>query len=119
MNISNLSELIHANMLNEGSVLSVTGFALSLHEFKNGFAFFSNNKKEIIQAVQKGAFAIISEHELCIDDKEMHHVDFLSWSLAVKRTSGTGVFTVVVRNCHCEHLRVVVVNRRVFLLVAG
>ncbi|MBC8764662.1 hypothetical protein H7975_10530, partial [Campylobacter jejuni] len=65
MNISNLSELIHANMLNEGSVLSVTGFALSLHELKNGFAFFSNNKKEIIQAVQKGAFAIISEHELC------------------------------------------------------
>ncbi|ECQ6659694.1 hypothetical protein ACLZ96_000725 [Campylobacter coli] len=74
MNISNLSELIHANMLNEGSVLSVTGFALSLHELKNGFAFFSNNKKEIIQAVQKGAFAIISEHELCIDDKEIYYL---------------------------------------------
>ncbi len=45
MNISNLSELIHANMLNEGSVLSVTGFALSLHELKNGFAFLAIIKK--------------------------------------------------------------------------
>ncbi|MBZ7930707.1 hypothetical protein ACD575_00185 [Campylobacter sp. LH-2024] len=74
MNISNLSELIHANILNEGSILSVAGFALNLNELKSEFAFFSNDEKEILQAIEKGAFAIISEYEFFIKDKEIYYL---------------------------------------------
>ena len=74
MNISNLSELINAEILNEGSISSVLGFALSLDEVKPGFAFFTKDKEEAKQAILKGAFCIISTVELEILDKELFYL---------------------------------------------
>lgn len=85
MNISNLSELIHANIFNEGSILSVAGFALNLNELKSEFAFFSNDEKEIAQAIDKGAFAIISEYEFFIEDKEIYYLKVENLEIALMK----------------------------------
>ncbi|KGI56959.1 hypothetical protein [Campylobacter sp. MIT 97-5078] len=74
MNISNLNELLQTQMLNEGSTSSVGGFAISLNELKHGFAFFSNDEEAINEAVQKGAFVIISEKKLLPKDKEVFYL---------------------------------------------
>ncbi|EAH6350834.1 hypothetical protein DMN74_07710, partial [Campylobacter jejuni] len=73
MQISNLGELLNATLIHEGSVLSVEGFAINLNELKTGFAFFNNDKKEIAQAVKKGAYAIITENDITIEDKEIFY----------------------------------------------
>ncbi|MBM0637057.1 hypothetical protein LNU06_02715 [Campylobacter sp. VicNov18] len=73
MQISNLGELLNASLIHKGSILSVEGFAINLNKIKTGFAFFSNNEKEIIQAVQKGAYAIITENTIKISDKEIFY----------------------------------------------
>ncbi|MCR2124777.1 hypothetical protein CUPS3778_06995, partial [Campylobacter upsaliensis] len=54
MKISNLSELLNAKVLNEGSMLSVGGFALNLQALKPTYAFFSNDEEELKEAVKKG-----------------------------------------------------------------
>ncbi len=66
MQISNLGELLNATLIHEGSVLSVEGFAINLNELKAGFAFFNNDKKEITQAVKKGAYVIITENDITL-----------------------------------------------------
>ncbi|EAL6918319.1 TPA: hypothetical protein SAS23_001439, partial [Campylobacter jejuni] len=73
MQISNLGELLNATLIHEGSVLSVEGFAINLNELKAGFAFFNNDKKEITQAVKKGAYAIITENDITIEDKDIFY----------------------------------------------
>lgn len=72
MNISNLNELLNTQILNEGSTLSVGGFALNLNEVKESFAFFSNDKEEIKKAIEKGAFVIICDKLIDIKDKEIY-----------------------------------------------
>lgn len=72
MNISNLNELLNTQILNEGSTLSVGGFALNLDEVKTSFAFFSNNKEEIKKAIEKGAFVIVCDQAIDIEDKEVY-----------------------------------------------
>lgn len=73
MQISNLGELLNATLIHEGSVLSVEGFAINLNELKAGFAFFNNDEKEITRAVEKGAYAIITENDITIKDKEIFY----------------------------------------------
>ncbi|HIC9227038.1 TPA: hypothetical protein ACW318_001532, partial [Campylobacter jejuni] len=73
MQISNLGELLNATLIHEGSVLSVEGFAINLNELKAGFAFFNNDKKEIVQAIKKGAYAIITENDIAIEDKDIFY----------------------------------------------
>ncbi len=74
MNISNLSELLNASMQNEGSTLSVGGFALNLNEVKPSFAFFSNLQEEADEAIKKGAFVVVFDKELKISDKEVFYL---------------------------------------------
>lgn len=83
MNISNLNELLQTQMLNEGSTSSVSGFAISLNELKAGFAFFSNDEEAINEAVQKGAFVIISEKKFKLLDKEVFYLWCEDLSLAI------------------------------------
>ncbi|MCW1358549.1 hypothetical protein OLP58_01945 [Campylobacter jejuni] len=73
MQISNLGELLNATLIHEGSVLSVEGFAINLNELKAGFAFFNNDKKEITQAIEKGAYVIITESDIAVEDKEIFY----------------------------------------------
>lgn len=72
MNISNLNELLNTQILNEGSTLSVGGFALNSNEVKPSFAFFSNNEEEIKKAIEKGAFVIVCDRIIDIKDKEVY-----------------------------------------------
>ncbi|TEY03466.1 hypothetical protein [Campylobacter sp. US33a] len=72
MNISNLNELLNTQILNEGSTLSVGGFALNSSEVKPSFAFFSNDEEEIKRAVEKGAFVIVCDKIIDIKDKEVY-----------------------------------------------
>lgn len=74
MKISNLSELLNAKVLNEGSMLSVGGFALSLKALKLSYAFFSNDKDELKEAVKKGAFVVVSEKEIKVEDKDVFYL---------------------------------------------
>ncbi|MCX2682763.1 hypothetical protein OQH60_02620 [Campylobacter sp. MIT 21-1685] len=74
MNISNLNELLNTQITNKGSVSSVGGFALELKELKHGYAFFCQNEEDLDKALQQGAFAIISEKELAVKDKEVFYL---------------------------------------------
>lgn len=74
MNISNLNELLNTQIINEGLVSSVKGFALELQELKPGYAFFSNNEEDINIALKQGAFVIVYEKELPIKDKEVFYL---------------------------------------------
>ncbi|ARJ56629.1 hypothetical protein [Campylobacter cuniculorum] len=74
MNISNLSELLNASMINEGSTLSVDGFALNLNQIKSGFAFFSNIQNEINEAIKKGAFVIVFDKDIKMTDLEVFYL---------------------------------------------
>ncbi|MCH5335967.1 MAG: hypothetical protein J1D99_00970 [Campylobacter sp.] len=74
MNISNLSELLNALVINEGSTLSVGGFALNLNEVKSSFAFFSNTQDEVEEAIKKGAFVVISDQNIKITDLEVFYL---------------------------------------------
>ncbi|MBK1971503.1 hypothetical protein [Campylobacter sp. TTU_617] len=74
MNISNLNELLNTKIINEGKVLSVEGFSLSLNEVKYAYAFFSNDENAIEEAIKKGAFVIIYEKEIPILDKEIFYL---------------------------------------------
>ncbi len=73
MNISNLKELLNAEFVNEGSVSSVLGFALSLNELKEGFAFFTNDEDEARQALEKGTFCIVSEKKFKVLDRDVFY----------------------------------------------
>lgn len=74
MNTSNLSELLNASMIHEGSTLSVDGFALNLSQVKSGFAFFSNVQDEIEEAIKKGAFVVIFDKDIKITDTEVFYL---------------------------------------------
>lgn len=74
MNISNLKELLNAEFVNEGSVSSVLGFALSLSELKEGFAFFTDDEDEAQEALEKNAFCIVSEKRLKVLDKDAFYL---------------------------------------------
>lgn len=85
MNISNLIELTRATVLNEGSISSVSSFALSLKELNKACVFFSNDELEIQLALQKGAFVIISENDVKITDKDVFFLKVDEIKLAVLR----------------------------------
>ncbi|WP_300702282.1 hypothetical protein [uncultured Campylobacter sp.] len=74
MNISNLIELIRASVSNEGSTLSVLGFACVLDDLKASYAFFSNDEEEIKRAIKKNAYVIVSEKKIKIYDKDVFYL---------------------------------------------
>ncbi|TKX32487.1 hypothetical protein [Campylobacter aviculae] len=74
MNISNLVELLNAELIQEGSILSIGGFALNLDELKPSYAFFCNDENKIKEAIQKGAYVIIYDKDIKITDKELYYL---------------------------------------------
>lgn len=85
MNISNFNELLQTQIINEGSPSSVLGFACKLKQVKTSFAFFSNDEDEIKEAIALGAFAIVSEKELEISDKEVFFLQAKSLKQALAK----------------------------------
>lgn len=85
MNISSLNELLQTQIINEGSPSSVLGFARKLSQFKNGYAFFSNDDEEIKEAVKLGAFVIVSEKDCEIIDKEVFYLQAKSLKKSIAK----------------------------------
>lgn len=85
MNITSLNELLQTQIINEGSPSSVLGFARKLSQCKASFAFFSNDEEEIKEAVKLGAFAIVSERECEITDKEVFFLQAKSLKKALAK----------------------------------
>ena len=85
MQISNLSELLNATLVNEGSVLSVGGFCIDLASLKPSFAFFSNDASEVDEAVRKGAFVVVSEGRLAVKDAEVFYLQVENLQNAILR----------------------------------
>jgi len=85
MNISNLNELLNTQILNEGSTLSVCGFSLDPQRIKQGFAFFGDDEEAVKLAIKQGAFVVISQKELPIEDKEVYYLKAENLELCLLR----------------------------------
>ncbi|WP_024787910.1 hypothetical protein [Lebetimonas sp. JH369] len=71
MKIETLVNLIKGELLNRPFISEVTSFTENPKEVLRGSCFFSNNFDDIKKAVKNGAYAIISEKEFEIIDKEI------------------------------------------------
>lgn len=71
MKIETLVNLIKGELLNRPFISEVTSFTKDIDDVSRGSCFFSNDFNEIKQAVKNGAYAIISEKDFDIIDKEI------------------------------------------------
>ena len=71
MKIETLTNLVRGELLNRPFISEVTFFTDEVEKVSRGSCFFSNSNEEIKEAVKKGAYAIISENEVKIIDKEI------------------------------------------------
>lgn len=85
MNISNLKELLNAELIHAGSVSAVSGFALGASELKEGFACFASDEDEAREALNKGAFCIISEKNLRAREKDIFYFQVSDLKRAILR----------------------------------
>jgi hypothetical protein len=71
MKIETLVNLIKGELLNRPFISEVTSFTKDIDDVSRGSCFFSSDFNEIKQAVKNGAYAIISEKDFDIIDKEI------------------------------------------------
>ena len=73
MTIENLTRLINAEALNAPTITSVSEFVFELKHVRRGFAYIclNANNSDIETAIKQGAYAIISEDNVPIIDKEI------------------------------------------------
>jgi ferrochelatase len=83
MKIETLVNLIKGELLNRPFISEVTSFTKDVDEVKRGSCFFSNDFNEIKQAVKNGAYAIVSEKEFEIIDKEIAWIKTNSFKKAI------------------------------------
>ena len=71
MRIDTIIELLDAELRNRGFISEIIGFADKLKKVKREFLFISNNENEIKEAIQNGAYAILSSENVEIIDNEI------------------------------------------------
>ena len=71
MKIETLVNLIKGELLNRPFISEVTSFTKNINKVIRGTCFFSNNFDDIKNAIKNGAYAIVSEKEFEIIDKEI------------------------------------------------
>ena len=71
MKISSLNDIVNGKLQNIPSISFVTQIQIDITKVNEGDAFISSSKEDIIQAVKKGAFAIITTTILDIIDDEI------------------------------------------------
>jgi hypothetical protein len=71
MKIETLINLIRGELLNRPFISEVTSFTKNVEDVERGSCFFSNNFEDIKIAIKNGAYAIVSEKEFPIIDKEI------------------------------------------------
>jgi hypothetical protein len=70
MRIDTIVNVIDAELVNAGFISEIAGFADSLKDVKDEYLFISDDDEEIAEAIQKGAYAILStEYHNIIDDE--------------------------------------------------
>ncbi|ULO01757.1 hypothetical protein AVANS_1137 [Campylobacter sp. RM5004] len=74
MQISNFSELINAKIINKSNNLRLSSFCTNLSNVTMASAFFTNSEEEAKEAINKGAYAIISTDKLKVVDEEVAYL---------------------------------------------
>ncbi|WP_257904240.1 hypothetical protein UPTC5105_00746 [Campylobacter lari] len=74
MNISNFIELINAQVLNHGATSSVYDFSIDLNKVKQASVFFAKNNEQASFAIKLGAYVIVSEEKLSLEDKDVFYL---------------------------------------------
>ncbi|HEG2581318.1 TPA: hypothetical protein SCV07_000636 [Campylobacter lari] len=74
MNISNFIELINAQVLNHGATSSVYDFSIDLNKVKQASVFFAKNSEQASFAIKLGAYVIVSEEKLSLEDKDVFYL---------------------------------------------
>ncbi|MCV3439346.1 hypothetical protein L8W50_00155 [Campylobacter lari] len=74
MNISNFIELINAQVLNHGATSSVYDFSIDLSKVKQASVFFAKNNEQASFAIKLGAYVIVSEEKLSLEDKDVFYL---------------------------------------------
>ncbi|MCV3457174.1 hypothetical protein [Campylobacter sp. CNRCH_2016_0050h] len=74
MNISNFIELINARVLNYGATSSVYDFSIDLNKVKQASVFFAKNNEQASFAIKLGAYVIVSEERLKLEDKDVFYL---------------------------------------------
>ena len=71
MIITDIVNIIDAELVNSGYINEIKGFADNLKKVKREFLFVSNDIEEIKDAIKKGAYAILFSEDLPIIDDEI------------------------------------------------
>ena len=71
MRLQNLVSLIGGELKNQPAITQVTGFSTSLAKLKRGALFFAKDKSQVPQAIKLGAYAIVYEGWIQIQDEEI------------------------------------------------
>jgi len=71
MRIDDILNIIDAELVNAGFISEISGFADSLKDVKEEYLFISDNEEEIKEAINKGAYAILSTEYHNIIDNEI------------------------------------------------
>ncbi|AJC90622.1 hypothetical protein CSUB8523_0860 [Campylobacter subantarcticus LMG 24377] len=74
MNISNFCELINAQVANYGATSSVYDFSIDLNKVKQASAFFAKNQEQASYAIKLGAYVIVSEERLKLEDEDVFYL---------------------------------------------
>ena len=71
MRIDTIIELLDGELRNRGFISEIIGFADKLNQVTREFLFISNDENEIKEAIQNGAYAILSSENVKIIDNEI------------------------------------------------
>ncbi|AJC84618.1 hypothetical protein IMC75_07035 [Campylobacter peloridis] len=85
MNISNFYELINAQVVNYGATSSVYDFSIDLNKIKPASVFFARNQEQANYAIKLGAYVIVSEIKLNIEDKDVFYLQVFNLEEAILR----------------------------------
>jgi ferrochelatase len=72
MKIDDIVNIVDAELINNGYISDIVGFAKNLKRVKREYLFISNDINEIQKAIKKGAYAILfSDDFIKVTDKEI------------------------------------------------
>ncbi|MCR8698903.1 hypothetical protein CUREO4125_00665 [Campylobacter ureolyticus] len=74
MRIENLVRLINAKLVAKPQISSVDNFAINLKDVSLGSAFLSSDEKEINEAIENGAYAVIFDKKCEVENNEIAYI---------------------------------------------
>lgn len=71
MQITSLNDIIQGELLNSPAISFIYNVKTNVNKIQEGDLFFAFNEEEIAQALENGAFAVVTEHNSTILDQEI------------------------------------------------